>query len=86
MGAKGLVWANVLNMGFRIVWSTVFIRGFLRRQDVGFEVRGLVPGPVSVALGAVTFAALNRLALTFDGSILDLVKSGGVVGVFVITL
>lgn len=86
MGARGLVWANVLNMAFRIVWSTFFIRGFLRRQGVEFEFGVLIPGPLSVALGAVTFAGLRRVEGTFDGSILDLVKSGGVAGVFVVTL
>lgn len=34
LGAKGLVWANCVNMGLRIVFNLAFVKGFFRRNGV----------------------------------------------------
>ncbi|KAG9237569.1 Rft protein-domain-containing protein [Amylocarpus encephaloides] len=82
MGAQGLVWANVLNMAFRIVWSTAFIKSFLRRHGSNFELGETLPNPLTVTAGVAAFTVLNRLALSFDGGWFDFVKSGSVAAVF----
>ncbi|KAF4629361.1 hypothetical protein G7Y89_g8788 [Cudoniella acicularis] len=82
LGAQGLVWANVLNMTFRIVWSTAFIAQFLKRHGSNFELNEIIPRPVTIAVGVGTYAILTRLATSFNGGIFDLLKSGSVAAVF----
>jgi oligosaccharide translocation protein RFT1 len=86
MGAKGLVWANAFNMFLRIIWCTVFIKGYLKRYGAEFELKALMPLPLSVALGVGTWAVMRQLATTFTGGFMDLVKSGGLSVAFVGTL
>lgn len=38
LGAKGLVWANCVNMGLRIVFNLNFVMGFFGRNDVVSEL------------------------------------------------
>ncbi|CAL3967240.1 unnamed protein product [Diplocarpon coronariae] len=84
LGAEGLVWANALNMLFRIVWSTAFIQTYLKRYDSSLELNQLIPKPVSIAAGVGTYAVLAQLETGFMGGITDIIKSGGVSAIFVI--
>ena len=86
LGAEGLVWANTLNMLFRIIWSTAFIRAYLKLHGTGLVMGSLMPRPATVALGAGTYAILFQVASTFNGAITDLLKSGVVAVIFVIAL
>jgi oligosaccharide translocation protein RFT1 len=86
LGAKGLVWANVLNMFFRIIWSSAFIQAYLKRNETSLEIRSLIPRPITIAAGVGTYAVLAQLASTFTGGIIDILKSGIVAVVFVIVL
>ncbi|TVY82714.1 Oligosaccharide translocation protein RFT1 [Lachnellula suecica] len=86
MGAKGLVWANVLNMTFRVIWSTAFITSYLKRHGSSFAFSEIAPTPLTLASGLGTYAILLQTATTFTGGFTDLIKSGAVAGVFVIIL
>jgi oligosaccharide translocation protein RFT1 len=86
LGADGLVWANGLNMLFRIIWCTAFIQTYLRRYGAGLETRVLIPRPMTMAAGVVTYAVLLQLQPTFNGGIKDFLKSGAVAVGFMVVL
>jgi len=81
-----LVWANRLNMLFRIIWSTAFIRAYLKLHGNGLVMSSLMPRPATVALGAGIYAILFQVTSTFNGTITDLLKSGVVAAIFAISL
>jgi oligosaccharide translocation protein RFT1 len=86
LGAKGLVWANGLNMVLRIIWCTAFIRAYLKQYGAGLEIRALIPRSITMAAGALTTAVLVQLQSTFHGGIMDLFNSGVVAVMFVFVL
>lgn len=83
LGAEGLVWANGLNMLFRIVWCATFMQAYLQRYGASLETRVLIPRPMTIAAGVGTYAVLAQLQSTFSGGIADFLKSGAVAVVFV---
>jgi oligosaccharide translocation protein RFT1 len=86
LGAQGLVWANVLNMSFRVIWSTAFIKSYLNRHGSTFTFSEIAPTPLTLAAGLGTYAVLRQTATTFNGGFTDIIKSGGVGAVFVVIL
>lgn len=82
LGAKGLVWANALNMLFRIIWCTAFICSYLRRFETALEMRDVMPQPLSLAVGAGAYAVMGQLGTTFTGGVMDFIKAGTVSVVF----
>jgi oligosaccharide translocation protein RFT1 len=86
LGAEGLVWANTLNMAFRIVWSTIFIASYMKRHNNRLEFGAILPRPETVATAVGAYAVFNRVASGFTGGILDIVKSGAIAGAGVILL
>lgn len=86
LGAEGLVWANTLNMAFRIVWSSVFIASYMKRHDNRLDFSAILPKPMTIASGSGAYAILIRVAATFTGGILDIVKGVAVAGTLVVLL
>lgn len=87
LGAEGLVWANVLNMLFRIIWSTNFISAYLKRNGTQLETGTILPKPATIAAAVAALAAMIQVEKTFTANIVtDLVKAGGVAVVFAIAL
>lgn len=82
LGAEGLVWANVLNMVFRIIWSTAFISSYLQRNGTKLEYGTLMPKPLTIAAAVGTAAILQQMETGFTGGIADLLKSGPAASVF----
>ncbi|KAK6505012.1 Oligosaccharide translocation protein rft1 [Arthrobotrys musiformis] len=82
MGADGLVWANCVNMGMRILWSVGFIRGYFGKVSGGrgVEVGKVVPGGLLVAV-AVGVGAVARRVVGQRGLLEDYVKGAGLAGV-----
>jgi len=78
LGAEGLVWANTLNMLFRIVWSTSFIYAYLRRNGTELEIGEIMPRLLTIAAGAGTHTVLAQMEKGFTGGITDFMKSGAV--------
>ncbi|KAI9724739.1 MAG: hypothetical protein M1812_000014 [Candelaria pacifica] len=85
-GAEGLVWANVVNMLVRILWSLGFIRGFLRDNEGSLEIGHVLPRVGSIASGVGAAAALMALKKSFQGGLGDYVKSAAVAGPFLLLL
>lgn len=60
-GAQGLVWANVVNMLLRVVWSSSFIRRYFHRNGVGFDFKHILPTPGAVAVGVGLVSVASRM-------------------------
>jgi oligosaccharide translocation protein RFT1 len=78
LGAKGLVWANTLNMAFRIAWSSSFIAFYMKRHGTRLELGTILPKTMTIAAAVGAYAVLTQVKSTFTGGILDVIKSGGV--------
>ncbi|KAI9681117.1 MAG: Oligosaccharide translocation protein rft1 [Caeruleum heppii] len=78
-GARGLVWANVVGMAGRIVWSALFIERFLKKRGAEVKIGEVLPSVGSVAAAVATRGVLVRVQAGFTGHVLeDLVKCGAV--------
>ncbi|KAK0615267.1 Rft protein-domain-containing protein [Bombardia bombarda] len=92
MGAVGLVIANGINMGCRIVWCWVFIRGWFKDRGMRFGIQEVMPGPLGVAAGVVASGAVGRLVgrstgeMGVRGAFVELVKVAGVAVPLVLVL
>lgn len=86
LGAEGLVWANMLNMVFRIAWSTAFIRSYLKRHNTYLSISAITPRLMTIAAGVGTAAVLSQMESTFSGGIRDILESGAVALAFAIVL
>ncbi|RVD82489.1 uncharacterized protein DFL_006915 [Arthrobotrys flagrans] len=83
LGADGLVWANCVNMGMRILWSVGFIRRYFERVGDGkrgVEVGRIVPGGLLVTV-AVGVGAVARRVVGEKGVLMDYAKGAGLAGV-----
>ncbi|THZ47704.1 oligosaccharide translocation protein RFT1 [Aureobasidium pullulans] len=88
MGAKGLVWANCVNMGCRILFNLSFVKSFFAKRGQAFDVTKILPSAVSIAVAAVVpsiFKATTGL-LSRYGIIGELARIGAITGVFVLVL
>jgi hypothetical protein len=88
MGGNGVVLANTVNMGMRIVWNTWFIKRFFARNASGFSVFDTLPS-ITAAAPAVVIPTLMRTkpGITFlskFGVLGELVSMGAVGGVYVL--
>lgn len=86
MGARGLVWANCVNMGLRVGFNLRFAKGYFGGRGVEFRVGGLVPGFWAMG-GAGLVPGLLRRSEGWVGSrygvVGELVRVAVVGGVFV---
>ncbi|THY46490.1 oligosaccharide translocation protein RFT1 [Aureobasidium pullulans] len=88
MGAKGLVWANCVNMGCRILFNLSFVKNFFAKRGQAFDVTKILPSAVSIAVAAVVpgiFKATTGM-LSRYGIIGELARIGAITGVFVLVL
>ncbi|KAG2168108.1 hypothetical protein VTO58DRAFT_104115 [Aureobasidium pullulans] len=88
MGAKGLVWANCVNMGCRILFNLSFVKSFFAKRGQAFNVTKILPSAISIAVAAVVpgiFKATTGL-LSRYGIIGELARIGAITGVFVLVL
>ncbi|KAI9794153.1 MAG: Oligosaccharide translocation protein rft1 [Candelina submexicana] len=85
-GAQGLVWANVVNMLLRIIWSLGFIRQFWKVNGGSLKTREVLPTAGSIASGAGAAAVLIAFKRSFQGGFGDYIKCAAVAGPFVLLL
>ena len=80
MGAEGLVVANAVAMGCRILWSWVFVGDYLGEEQ-GLRLKEVVPstGSMSVAFGA-KYALIILLQKGSDAGLVELAEGAVVVG------
>ncbi|KAI4705707.1 hypothetical protein J4E81_000591 [Alternaria sp. BMP 2799] len=88
MGGNGVVLANTVNMGLRIVWNTWFIRRFFAKNGSEFNVLETLPSLAAVAPAAVIPTLMRtKPAISFLGRLGvlgELISMGAVGGVYVL--
>ncbi|KAF2145104.1 uncharacterized protein K452DRAFT_265730 [Aplosporella prunicola CBS 121167] len=88
LGARGLVFANCVNMLMRIVWGLGFIKRYFARNGEHFDYLATLPKGMSIA-AAVTVPGVLKLtegALARYGLLGELVRAGGVAAVFAVVI
>ncbi|KAF5693060.1 oligosaccharidyl-lipid flippase [Fusarium denticulatum] len=78
LGAIGLVLANIINMGCRIIWSGAFIKRFFKRHGTDFKIKSLIPES-TLGVSVATAVLLKQLKVVdnADQPIKSLVKIAG---------
>jgi oligosaccharide translocation protein RFT1 len=86
MGAKGLVLANCVNMGLRIIFNLEFAARYFKNERVGFAVTDLLPGALAVAFTAVVGSAVRATegALSRYGLLGEILRVGTLAGLLVL--
>ncbi|KAK0660173.1 Protein RFT1-like protein [Lasiodiplodia hormozganensis] len=88
MGGQGLVWANCVNMGLRIIWASGFIGRWFGENGEQFDYLAALPKGLSVAVAVAAPVAL-RLSeglLSGYGLLGELVRCGAVSGIFALNI
>jgi hypothetical protein len=88
LGGSGVVLANTVNMGLRIVWNTWFIKNFFRQRDSKFSLSDTLPAITSLA-PAIIVPSLMQMQpgirfLARFGVLGQLVSMGAVGGIYVL--
>ncbi|KAF2195375.1 oligosaccharide translocation protein RFT1 [Zopfia rhizophila CBS 207.26] len=84
LGGSGVVLANCVNMGLRIVWNVWFIRGFFGRRGVEFGLVEVMPSGYGVAallmLSLLKIRPAEEFLGTYGllGELVNVVAEGGV--------
>ncbi|EME81236.1 uncharacterized protein MYCFIDRAFT_140622 [Pseudocercospora fijiensis CIRAD86] len=66
MGAKGLVWANCVNMASRIVFNLYFVKSFFQRHGLQYSIGDLLPSMYATAGAVVVPGLLNQTSGMLD--------------------
>ncbi|KAL3469468.1 Rft protein-domain-containing protein [Aspergillus californicus] len=61
LGARGLVYANIVNMAVRIIWSFSFIRQYLRQHNLELALNEFALRPQTYVAGAIATVLLSNL-------------------------
>ncbi|KAF5587030.1 oligosaccharidyl-lipid flippase [Fusarium pseudocircinatum] len=78
LGAIGLVLANIINMGCRIIWSGAFIKRFFKRHGTDFKIRSLIPeSTLGVSIATAILLKQLKVVDNADQPIKSLVKIAG---------
>ncbi|EEH16304.1 hypothetical protein PABG_06391 [Paracoccidioides brasiliensis Pb03] len=82
LGASGIIWANLMNLILRIVWSYWFIRKYFRNRKDCFNITEALPKYESVATGVLAHAILWGLQPAYESGLSDILKMIVVGGIF----
>ncbi|KAF4501553.1 oligosaccharidyl-lipid flippase [Fusarium agapanthi] len=78
LGAVGLVLANIINMGCRIMWSGAFIKRFFKRHGTDFKIKSLIPeSTLGVSIATAILLKQLKVVDNADQPIKSLVKIAG---------
>ncbi|RAL15016.1 nuclear division Rft1 protein [Aspergillus homomorphus CBS 101889] len=58
LGARGVVYANIVNMTVRTIWSIAFIRSFLHRCKIAMKPSEMLPRPLTFVTAILTSTVL----------------------------
>ena len=87
-GGSGVVAANVVNMGLRIIWNVYFVKNFFVEKEVVFNIKNALPSSFSTIAATLVPYLLNaRLTNGYleRYGILGELLSVGVVGVVLVS-
>ncbi|KAL4885388.1 Rft protein-domain-containing protein [Aspergillus karnatakaensis] len=68
LGARGLVYANIVNMSVRIIWSLSFSRQYLRQNESDLAITELALRPETYAASAIMAVLLSEVASNLDSN------------------
>lgn len=88
LGANGLIFANCINMGSRIVYNFAFIKRFFRTYAQGFNFVDAMPKAGSFAVAIAAVAVLRntdklKIDMLPSGLFGELLKNGTIAAAFV---
>ncbi|RAL05030.1 nuclear division Rft1 protein [Aspergillus ibericus CBS 121593] len=86
LGAHGMVYANIVNMAVRILWSFSFIRSFLSRHKSGVALAEVTPRPLTCIAGVIMCMILTTRQSYASVNIGDALTFGAVYIVVVLYL
>ncbi|OBT48508.1 hypothetical protein VE00_01331 [Pseudogymnoascus sp. WSF 3629] len=86
LGATGLVYANMANMVFRILWSYNFINSFFRRHNSQLNLGLILPTATTVAAAMGTIAIFYHQSSQEGGDIKNFITTTVIGGSFFILL
>ncbi|KAL4801389.1 nuclear division Rft1 protein [Aspergillus unguis] len=66
LGARGLVYANIVNMSVRTIWSFCFVRQFLHKQGSSLALNEFTLRPKTYAIGAAVTILFSGSGLKLD--------------------
>ncbi|PYI00490.1 nuclear division Rft1 protein [Aspergillus sclerotiicarbonarius CBS 121057] len=78
LGAHGMVYANIVNMAVRIVWSFSFIQSFFSRHKSGMALSELTPRPLTCIAGVIVCMILTTRQLYASVNTGDALSFGAV--------
>lgn len=68
LGAEGLVYANMANMGFRILWSYNFINSYFYKHGSCFNIASILPNLLTSAAAVGTVSIFHQFQKRWKGS------------------
>jgi len=75
MGAQGLVWANIVNMTVRTVWSYVFIDSYLRRHQNRLALADFSPRLSTQVAGIIATSITVSNSGTLNNDLHDIFRA-----------
>ncbi|KAM5479168.1 Oligosaccharide translocation protein rft1 [Microsporum audouinii] len=73
-GVYGLLWANLVNMAARIIWSSLFIQGFFERHGNKLHARETLPGVGVCLAGSIGWLSLRYTSVFRDLDMVNLLR------------
>jgi len=87
LGAEGLVYANMANMVFRILWSYNFINSYLHKHSSRFNIASILPNLLTSAAAVGTVSIFHQFQKNWKGSDFeDFAMIGLITGSFLLLL
>ncbi|KAF9887568.1 Oligosaccharide translocation protein rft1 [Aspergillus nanangensis] len=84
-GARGLVYANIVNMAVRTAWSFLFIRAYLHRHGSSMSPTEFCLRPATYTIGAITSGMLARQG-SFGSDINGILKSFSIGAIYALLM
>jgi oligosaccharide translocation protein RFT1 len=78
LGAVGLVWANMVNMALRIMWSHWFIKRYFRSHSVELHLVEALPSLWTLAAGVLAYASLATMRPSIESGMMDMLRAIGI--------
>ncbi|KAL4785835.1 Rft protein-domain-containing protein [Aspergillus varians] len=78
LGARGLVYANIVNMAVRIIWSFTFVRQYLRQYKLDLCLSEFAPRAPTNAAGAIVAVLLSDMGsrIISEGDLIPFIVGG----------
>ncbi|KAL1962190.1 hypothetical protein VTN77DRAFT_9911 [Rasamsonia byssochlamydoides] len=77
-GAFGLVWANIINMSIRTIWSYLFIKKYLRQHENDMSISEISLERQTYGICALTFSIMSAIHQSSEKNLHDTIIILGV--------